>query len=243
MFQGERVLFNGSGRQTSTLNRWGDYSSLSVDPIDDCTFWYIGQYYTAASAASSTFGWVTGIGTFKFTECTPPRRGTARFVVSACGTAVPVAHASIAISGRPYGATASSGSYEATLVPGAYTFAVVRPPTYGGVASGNFEVIEGATTDIAVCLNPLPFVTIAKSADRDVVGIGSEIGFGVTLTNIGGAVANGLAFSDLLPAAPGINWAVGAGTDPAGRSSARRPIRILSTAKRRSQQTRSRGRT
>ncbi len=37
--------------------RWGDYYDLTVDPIDDTTFWYIGQY-------ASPSGWVTRVGTF-----------------------------------------------------------------------------------------------------------------------------------------------------------------------------------
>ncbi|MEO5950955.1 MAG: hypothetical protein ABIQ44_00630, partial [Chloroflexia bacterium] len=38
--QGEAVLFAGLGSQSSTGNRWGDYSDMTVDPVDDCTFWY-----------------------------------------------------------------------------------------------------------------------------------------------------------------------------------------------------------
>jgi hypothetical protein len=37
--QGEAHLFNGTGSQTGTSNRWGDYSAMTVDPVDDCTFW------------------------------------------------------------------------------------------------------------------------------------------------------------------------------------------------------------
>src|SRR5439155_2126993 len=38
--QGEATLIAGSGSQTGTAGRWGDYSMLAVDPSDDCTFWY-----------------------------------------------------------------------------------------------------------------------------------------------------------------------------------------------------------
>ena len=37
--------------QTTTNSRWGDYTSLNVDPVDDCTFWYVNEYYTAAGQA------------------------------------------------------------------------------------------------------------------------------------------------------------------------------------------------
>ncbi len=71
MPQGEGVIVNGGGSQTSTGNRWGDYSSMSVDPLDDCTFWYTTEYY----ATTSTTGYKTRVGSFKFPNCvaTTPR--------------------------------------------------------------------------------------------------------------------------------------------------------------------------
>ncbi|PYR61107.1 MAG: hypothetical protein DMF91_10590, partial [Acidobacteria bacterium] len=69
LFQGEATLIAGSGVQTGTAGRWGDYSALSVDPSDDCTFWYTQEYYTAASQATSTIGWLTRIGSFRFPSC------------------------------------------------------------------------------------------------------------------------------------------------------------------------------
>src|SRR5262249_5633352 len=44
MTQGETTLQAGGGSQTGTLTRWGDYSAMTVDPIDDCTFWYTNEY-------------------------------------------------------------------------------------------------------------------------------------------------------------------------------------------------------
>jgi len=66
--QGEATLIAGSGSQTSTFNRWGDYSMMAVDPSDDCTFWYTQEYYATTSAA----GWQTRIGSFKFPSCHVP---------------------------------------------------------------------------------------------------------------------------------------------------------------------------
>ncbi len=72
--QGEATLFAGGGSQTGGLTRWGDYSSLNVDPSDDCTFWFTTEYL----AASGSFNWSTRIGSFKFASCggvadtTPP---------------------------------------------------------------------------------------------------------------------------------------------------------------------------
>ena len=63
--QGEAHLFDGTGAQTDTVNRWGDYSAMTVDPVDDCTFWYTSEYY----ATTSSFNWRTRIGNFKFDTC------------------------------------------------------------------------------------------------------------------------------------------------------------------------------
>jgi hypothetical protein len=66
--QAEVALFTGSGSQTDTTGRWGDYSMLAVDPLDDCTFWYTNEYYLATSLR----GWHTRIGAFRFPSCVAP---------------------------------------------------------------------------------------------------------------------------------------------------------------------------
>ena len=65
----EATIINGSGIQTTTNSRWGDYTSLNVDPVDDCTFWYVNEYYTAAGQASSPAGWQTRIANFRLPGC------------------------------------------------------------------------------------------------------------------------------------------------------------------------------
>src|SRR5207237_7950032 len=51
--ESENSIIEGAGSQTGGLNRWGDYSSMSIDPADDCTFWYTSEYL----AASGSFHW------------------------------------------------------------------------------------------------------------------------------------------------------------------------------------------
>src|SRR5439155_10035268 len=65
--QGEASIIAGSGSQTSSFDRWGDYSMMAVDPTDDCTFWYTQEYYTRTSDR----GWQTRIGSFRFPNCGP----------------------------------------------------------------------------------------------------------------------------------------------------------------------------
>ena len=66
--QAETTLVTGGGSQTScfggTCTRWGDYSAMTVDPVDDCTFWYTTEYY-----AGDGGDWQTRIGSFRFAGC------------------------------------------------------------------------------------------------------------------------------------------------------------------------------
>jgi hypothetical protein len=63
--QSETSLVAGTGAPTTgNFNRWGDYSEMSVDPVDGCTFWFTGEYYITTGA-----NWQTRIGSFKFPGC------------------------------------------------------------------------------------------------------------------------------------------------------------------------------
>jgi hypothetical protein len=64
MTQGETVLKAGNGSQTD-YERWGDYSSMSVDPSDDCTFWYTNEYLPN----TDSFNWKTRVGSFRLPGC------------------------------------------------------------------------------------------------------------------------------------------------------------------------------
>jgi hypothetical protein len=74
--QVESAMTLGGGSQTNKCggapcHRWGDYTTMTVDPVDDCTFWYVGQYY--ANQTQGTKGnWQTSIGSFKFPDCGTP---------------------------------------------------------------------------------------------------------------------------------------------------------------------------
>ena len=148
--QGEATLIAGTGVQTSTSNRWGDYSALTVDPSDDCTFWYTGEYYTAAGQAASPVGWQTRIGSFKFAQCTAPAKGTAHFTITNCTSAAAIDNAVVTIDGITYGVTATDGTFDATLAPGAHTYSITRAGA--SVTNSNFNITDGNTTNVSDCL-------------------------------------------------------------------------------------------
>lgn len=65
MTLGEGVIINGSGSQLTTGSRWGDYTSMNIDPTDNCTFWYVNEYYQITELAA----FQTRIGSFKLPGC------------------------------------------------------------------------------------------------------------------------------------------------------------------------------
>jgi hypothetical protein len=73
MTQGENTLKAGAGSQKPDIFcdpvecalRWGDYSSISIDPADDCTFWYTNEYLPG----NGNFNWTTWIGSFQLPGC------------------------------------------------------------------------------------------------------------------------------------------------------------------------------
>ncbi len=60
-------LQNGIGDEENS-DHWGDYTSMTVDPIDGCTFWYVNQYYKVSETGSAV-DWDTRIANFKLSTC------------------------------------------------------------------------------------------------------------------------------------------------------------------------------
>ena len=61
----ETTVVTGSGSQTVNLSRWGDYSAMTIDPTDDCTFWYTQEYMVT----NGSWNWNTRIASFEFPGC------------------------------------------------------------------------------------------------------------------------------------------------------------------------------
>jgi len=62
---GETVLTTGTGSETGSAHRWGDYSTMSLDPSDNCTMWYAQEYLTTTGTAP----WQTRLNQIKFANC------------------------------------------------------------------------------------------------------------------------------------------------------------------------------
>ncbi len=165
LFQGEGTLFAGTGVQLATGNRWGDYSSLMIDPVDDCTFWYTSQYYTT----NAQFAWHSRIGTFKFPTCTAPAQGTLSGTITDCDGGATFDASMVMVAGGPsagFSATSNAdGTYSTQLAPGDYTVTVSSAP-HGCTLAGPFNVtiIDGETTTLDACLTGTPNTAYMSTA-------------------------------------------------------------------------------
>jgi hypothetical protein len=150
----EASLMGGSGAQTSSTSRWGDYSMLAVDPVDDCTFWYTNEYYSITSPTS----WRTRIGSFAFPSCLTLALGHLTGVISDADMLQPLSGALVTASGpqSPTALTESSGRYDFLLPEGAYTLTVSALEHYTGLVT-DVQVISGRVTAQDLLLVPWPY--------------------------------------------------------------------------------------
>ncbi len=150
--QGEEHLFDGTGSQLDTVSRWGDYSDLTVDPVDDCTFWYTQEYYSV----NSSFNWRTRIGNFKFPTCTAAPSGTLEGTVTDSSTNLAIAGAQISVT--PLGAstvTDASGNYSLVLPVGTYDV-TASAFGYSSQTTNGVVIADGGTTTVDFALVPAP---------------------------------------------------------------------------------------
>src|SRR5262249_33715276 len=146
--QGESTLFAGTGSQTDIDGCWGDYSGLSVDPTDDCTFWYTNEYYIT----TSSFNWNTRIGNFKFSNCTKGLFGTFFGTVTDATTNQPIAGAQVNTSlGNTV--TDANGNYSLALSVGTYDV-IYSKFGYAMNTQSGVSITDGTTTTVNVALQP-----------------------------------------------------------------------------------------
>ena len=144
--QGETTLIAGSGSQTNGSGRWGDYSMLSVDPADDCTFWYTQQYYADTTDA----GWRTRIGAFSLPPCTaPPSSDLPRASVAATTSTALEAGASSAVF------TVSRTNDAADPLTVAYTVAGTATPGADYVALPGVVTVPAGAASVPIAVAPI----------------------------------------------------------------------------------------
>src|SRR5215472_19344281 len=95
----------GGGVQLLGGNRWGDYSAMTLDPVNQCTFYYTNEYLTTNGA----FNWSTRIASFRFPSCTSaPAWGTLTGTVVSSPSNAPLSGVVVTLSNGYAGATDSN---------------------------------------------------------------------------------------------------------------------------------------
>ncbi len=150
--EGEALMFAAPAVQSGS-NRWGDYSSMTVDPTDDCTFWYTQEYYAANGGSNFS----SRVGTFKFPACTAAPKGTISGTITSCSSGLPVNGASVDATGGFNRLTGAPGTYSMTVAPGSYTVSASKAGGFIG-ASQNTTVTNGGTSTVNICMNGVALI-------------------------------------------------------------------------------------
>jgi hypothetical protein len=149
----EAQVTAGAGVQKVTAginpgNRWGDYSAMTVDPVDQCTFYYTNEYLQTDGA----FNWSTRIASFRFPApaCTSaPAWGTLTGTVTSSPSGATLSGVVVTLSNGYAGATNEDGVYSFLVPPGTYTAMATdadRNCTSASPSSPTVMITSGGTT-------------------------------------------------------------------------------------------------
>ncbi len=128
--ESEVTLKAGEGSQSSGgVDRWGDYTSMTIDPTDDCTFWFT-EEYLKATGQNGGFNWSTAIGSFTFPGC--GTGGNPNFNLSTNPNSVTVTQGNSAtstITVNPFDGFTGSVTLTASGLPSGVTAGFTPNPT------------------------------------------------------------------------------------------------------------------
>jgi subtilisin-like proprotein convertase family protein len=215
--QGEQTMFAGTGVQTDTGSRWGDYSSLSLDPADDCSYWFTTETYTSASQATSGVGWLTKVGKFNLgSPCTPFPKGMISGTVTNCTTGLPVANAVVKTSDGFLTTTDASGNYTLPkMTPNTYTVTATKAG-FSTATANSVAVTNGNTTTQNLCITPM---VIIANGNKNIISAGANgvLDPGETVTVALGVQNTGGPGACTTAALAGTLQATGGVTSPSGQ--------------------------
>jgi hypothetical protein len=203
--ESEVNIISGSGSQTGGLSRWGDYSAMQVDPVDDCTFWFTEEYM----ATTGSFNWNTRIANFKFPGC--GTTATPDFTIGAAPSSVTVNQGSsgtstititslngftsattLSASGLPAGVTASfstnpvtppaNGNATSTLTVTASSTATTGTATVT-ITGTSGSTTHSTTINLTVNTSAQPNFTIGASPSSVSVTQGGNGTSTITITS------------------------------------------------------------
>lgn len=148
----ETVCVAGAGVQTGG-GRWGDYATLSIDPVDDCSFWGTNEYV----ATGGSYVWNTRVCSWVFPACAGPS-GTLDGTVTDSSTTDPIAGALIAANGFTT-STDGAGYYSRALPVGTYTVTATKYG-YSTASVPGVSIVDGTITTQDFGLMPATAYTL-----------------------------------------------------------------------------------
>jgi len=196
----EAQIVAGTGSQTDTSNRWGDYTSMAIDEADGCTFWYTNQFYMT----TASFGWSTQLASIKFAGCSttpdfsisasPPTQNviqggsvTYTVTVTPLNGYTGTVNLSV-ISGCPTGSTCtlSSTSTGPPNYPSSTLTVQTGAATPGGTYVVSIQGTDGTITHTAgvTVVVVVPDFKISSSPTATTVGRGKTATFTLTLSSV-----------------------------------------------------------
>jgi hypothetical protein len=218
----EALVQAGIGVQTAGAgNRWGDYSAMTLDPVNQCTFYYTNEYLKTNGA----FNWSTRIASFKFPSCTSaPAWGTLTGTIRSSPSNTPLSGVVVTLSNGYAGATNASGVYSFLVPPGTYTAMAAdadrnctsaSPPsptvtiTSGGTTTQNFSMV--GTSNLQ--LNNVAINDATSGNGNGVINSNECVNLNVALKNNGCANATGIS-ATLTTSTPGVTVTQGSSNYP-----------------------------
>jgi hypothetical protein len=164
MTLGEGSVMPGTGSQTGS-NRWGDYTSIDIDPLDDTTFWVVNEYVPT----TSSIGWRLRIGAFNLAGAAGPSP-TATPTPFACVLAspTPTVTASPTATRTPTASPTPTNTPTPTPCVGQYTITQIGGSIVpGSTDSGNHgdDVVTTLALPFPFTLYDTPFTSINISSN------------------------------------------------------------------------------
>jgi hypothetical protein len=208
---GVQKVTNGS----NPGNRWGDYSAMTLDPVDQCTFYYTNEYLQTDGA----FNWSTRIASFKFGACDPAQPwGTLTGTITSSPSGATLSDVVVTLSNGYAGATNGDGVYSFLVPPGTYTATAAdadRNCTSASPANPTVNITSGGTT--------IQNFTMAGTSNLQENGVTIDgngiinrddcVNLNIELKNNGCANATGIS-STLTTTTPGVTVVQGSSNYP-----------------------------
>ena len=198
--ESEALIVAGTGSQVDTSNRWGDYSSMAIDEADDCTFWYVNQFYML----TTTFDWSTQVTSLKFAGCgvttpdfslsaTPSTQTvTAGSTATYTATATPLNGFSgtvgLTVSGCPTNSTCTLNPTSVTVPPAQNSTLTVQTSstTPGGTYTLTITGTSGTLVHTAVVTLTIPDFSMSASPASQSIAAGGSASYTATMAAVSG---------------------------------------------------------